>query len=275
MSDKALRVVDVRLTTIRENLAQRLNLEGVARVSRRCVSIDDVDILGTKSRVLQRLADALRLALRIGKNEVGGVGIHTVAEYFAINLRAALLRVAETFEDVNAPPFRDDDTVAIRVERTRRLRRILVMRERSLRVKRRKNTERMNTLGNAPRKRQVDFSQSELLHSLNQRRVSSRARSAQRIMRPRDPITQRYFPCGIIRDRSRIMVMRPVRAVVIILFDFVDLIFGLDVPVFRHADIDARGALIDAIPVQTRVRDRLADAIHGKASRARSATNFS
>ena len=44
---------------------------------------------------------------------------------------------------------------------------------------------------------------------------------------------------------------------------------------FRHADIDARGALIDAIPVQARVRDRLADAIHGKASRARSATNFS
>ena len=69
--------------------------------------------------------------------------------------------------------------------------------------------------------------------------------------------------------------MRPIRTVVIILLDFVNLILRLDVPVFRHPDIDADGAFIDAIPVQARVRDRLADAIHGKASRARAAANLS
>ena len=69
--------------------------------------------------------------------------------------------------------------------------------------------------------------------------------------------------------------MRPIRTVVIILLDFVNLILRLDVPVFRHTDIDADGAFIDAIPVQARVRDRLADAIHGKASSARAAANLS
>ena len=68
-------------------------------------------------------------------------------------LRAALLRVAETFENVHAAAFRDDDTVAIRVERSRSLRRIFVASKRSLRVKRRKYAERVNTLGDAPRKR--------------------------------------------------------------------------------------------------------------------------
>ena len=78
MSDKALRIVDVRLTTIRKNLAQRLDLEGVARVSCRCVRIYQVDFLRSKSRVLQRLTNALRLTFRVGKHEVRGVGVHTV-----------------------------------------------------------------------------------------------------------------------------------------------------------------------------------------------------
>ena len=93
-------------------------------------------------------------------------------------------------------------------------------------------------------------------------------------MRSSDAKRKRDLACRIVRYRPRIVVVRPVRAVIIVLFDLVYFVFRFDVAMLRHADIDADGILRKGLPIKPGIRNRFADAKRRDTPRSRAASNF-
>ena len=274
VSDETLRIINIRLFRRAEDVAQRFDFDNVAGVRRGRVRVDDIDFLRRQSGSRQRLRNALRLTLGVRENEVGRVAVHRVSDDFAVNFRAPFFRVREAFENVNATAFRDDDAVAVDVERSRRFRRIVVFRERVLSVERGENPERMDTFRNAPRQRDVDFAESELLDALNNPGVPRSAGGPERVVRPGDSVPKRNFARRVVRDGARVVVVRPIRAIVIVLLNLVNFVFRLDVAVFGNADVNADRVFADVFPIEPGVGDRLPDAVNREAPGAGASAQF-
>ena len=68
--------------------------------------------------------------------------------------------------------------------------------------------------------------------------------------------------------------MRPKLRVVVVPLQFIDLVFGFDVPVFGHTHVNTDPRTIGVFPVDSRVIDRLMGAINTDTSRPRSPPHF-
>src|SRR5438874_8626660 len=111
-----------------KNLLDRFCLADVAKTGRSGVGVDVIDVAGRDLRVIQRLLHGARRASAVFRRGGHVVGIRrkSVAGELTINLRAALLRVFELFDNGNARAFADDETVAGAIEWARRALRFVV-----------------------------------------------------------------------------------------------------------------------------------------------------
>src|SRR5690606_34963559 len=101
---------------------------------------------------------------------------------------------------------------------------------------------------------------------LDDARVPSGTCSADRVVRAGDTEVQRDFPGRIVGDRARVVVMRPTTRVVIEPLDDVDLVFGLNIAVFGHADVDTHARFVRVFPLDAGVGDRLVGGVDADAA---------
>jgi hypothetical protein len=118
MPDEALGIVEPGRLTFAKNLSEGIALLNVAAGGPRGMGTDDVDLVGCQPGTLQRLLHALRLALGVGHDKVGGVGVHGVPHDFAVDGRIPRHGVLPPLEDEDGSPFGHDDAVAATVKRT-------------------------------------------------------------------------------------------------------------------------------------------------------------
>ncbi len=104
--------------------------------------------------------------------------------------------------------------------------------------------------------------QPQLLGTLNQTGITSGTGGADRVVRTGDPHVQGDFTSRIVGDRSRIVVMRPEFGVVIKIADLVDFVFGFDVAVLGHADVDTDAIVVDVGPVHTGTGNGFIGTVH-------------
>ena len=90
-------------------------------------------------------------------------------------------------------------------------------------------------------------------------------------MRPGDAQVQRDFAGRIIGDGPRIVVVRPIARVVVVALELVNLVFGLDVAVLGHAEVNADAALVDRRPIEPRVFHGFVGRINADAAGPRAA----
>src|SRR6185436_20990313 len=92
--------------------------------------VDVVDVARRDASVVDRLLHAARGALpaRRRRRNVERVGARAVADHLAEDAGAARLRMVERLEDQNPRAFRDDEAVAVAIERTARPLRLVVPR---------------------------------------------------------------------------------------------------------------------------------------------------
>src|SRR5262245_39093461 len=126
MADKALGVVDHGLPLARKHATQRVALLYVAARRGRGVRAHQIDLVRVEPGAPQRELHAAGLLAGVRQHKVAGVTVHRIADQLPVYLRAATAGVVEPLEDVRAATLRDDDTVAILVEWSRRLSRIVV-----------------------------------------------------------------------------------------------------------------------------------------------------
>ena len=88
------------------------------------------------------------------------------------------------------------------------------------------------------------------------------------------PIMERNFAGWVVGDGTRVMMMRPVRTVVIVLFDLIYLVFGFNVSMFRNANINADVILWNVFPINSAIFQRFSDAVDRQTARASSAPKF-
>ena len=210
----------------------------------------------------------------IGQHEIAGVAVHRVADELAVDLRAAALGVVEPLQHVHAAAFGDDDAVAIHVERPRGLRRIFVRGQRPLAREAGENAECVNALRDAAGQGHVALAQPQHLGALNHARVAGGTGRADRVVRPGDAHVERDFAGRVVGHGARIVVVRPELRVVVVALDLVDFVFGLDVAVLGHADVDADPLAIDVRPIEPRIGHRFLRTINADAAGPRAAADF-
>ena len=233
---------------------------------------DDIDLLGRQAGPFESQLHALRLPLGVGQHEVGRVGVHRVADDLAVDLRAARLRVAQPLQHEHAAAFGHDDAVAVQVEGPGGLRRVVVFGQRALAAKAGKDPERVDALRHAAGQRHVALAQPQHLHALDQPGVARGTGGPDRVVRAGDPQVQRDLAGRVVGHGARVVVVRPELRVVVVPFEFEDLVLGLDVAVLGHAQIDADPRRVDVRPIESRVVDRLVGAVHADAAGAGAAT---
>ena len=227
-----------------------------------------------ESRPPQGQVDALGLTLGIGQHEIGGVAVHGVADHLAVDFGAAGPGVAEPLQHEHAAALGHDDAVAVGVEGPGRLGRVFVLGQRPLAMETGENAERVNAFRNAAAQRNVAIAQPEHLDALDDARVAGGTGGAQRVVRPGDAHVQRNLAGRIVGHGSRIVMVRPVLRVVVVTLEQIDLVLGLDVAVFGHADVDADGRAVDVFPVEARIGHGLVGAIDADAAGAGAAANL-
>jgi len=267
VSDETLGVVEQRGTALAERATQGKTFLHVAGRGSRGVRADDVDLVRVDSGPPQRQFHALGLPIRMRKHKVIGVAIHRVADDLAVDPSSSSARVRQSLEHEQAPPFRNDNAVAIRVERARGLGRVFVAGQGPLAVETGKDAERANALRHPAANRQVALAQAKHLHALDDSRIARRTGRPQRVVRPGDPEVQRDLSGRVIGHRSRIVMVRPELRVVAEFFELVDLVFGLDVAVFGHADVNSHVCLVDIVPINAGIVDGLMRAVDSDAPR--------
>src|SRR5437762_11348398 len=111
-----------------KNLFDRFCFADVAQTGGSGVGVDVIDVAGRDLRVIQRLLHGPRGASAVFRRGGHVVGIRrkSVAGELTINLRAALLRVFELFDNGNARALADDETVPVEIEWARRALRFVV-----------------------------------------------------------------------------------------------------------------------------------------------------
>ena len=263
MADIAFRIIKIRLRAcLVKHFPQRIAFLRVACGRARRMGVDDMDVLRLQARPRDGATDAFRLPLWIRQHHVAGVRIVAPSCNFAVNLCATRFCAIKPFQDEHRAAFGDHDAVAVAVERTARLRRVVMMRKRRLAGERREDAERVRTFRNATCQRHIHFSQKELLCALHDAEIARRARRANRVMRPRDAQIDRHFASGIVRDGARVVIMRPIFRVVVVLADFIHFAFRLDIAVLRDADEHACPILrVVLLQIHAGIRQRLMDAV--------------
>src|SRR5271163_2927843 len=98
---------------------QRPRFDHVAQRRRRAVRVDVADIGRVELGILESGSHHAERAVAVGRGlrDVVRVARHAVANDFGKNIRVALLRVLERFEDQNPRPFANDKSIAPRIER--------------------------------------------------------------------------------------------------------------------------------------------------------------
>src|SRR5205814_312629 len=119
---------DGNFILLAKDLFDRLRFADVAKTGRRGVGVNVIDVAGRDLRVIQRLLHGPRGASAVFRRGGHVVGIRrkSVAGELTINLRAALLRVFELFDNGNARALADDETVTVAIEWARRALRFVV-----------------------------------------------------------------------------------------------------------------------------------------------------
>src|SRR6266436_3148378 len=113
---------------VAKNFFDRLGFTDIAKTGRSGVGVDVVDVVRRNLRVIERQLHGPRGASAVfrRRGHVVGVGGKSITGELTIDLRAALLRVFELFDNGNARAFADDETVAVPIERARRALRFVV-----------------------------------------------------------------------------------------------------------------------------------------------------
>src|SRR5258708_12974599 len=104
---------------VAKNFFDRLSFADIAKTGGSGVGVDVIDVAGRNLRVIERELHGARrtsAVLRRGGHVVG-IRRKSVAGELTIDLRAALLPVFELFDDGNARPLADDETVTVAIER--------------------------------------------------------------------------------------------------------------------------------------------------------------
>src|SRR5690606_21970610 len=134
---------------------------------------------------------AFDLPLGVGQDEVGGVAVDAVANNLAVNLGAPGLGIAQPFQHVNATAFGHHDTVAVAIERPRRLVGIVVVRQGPLALETGEIPRGVDAFGNAARQGQVAFAQPEHLHALDHAQVAGGTGGPDGVVRSGDSQVER------------------------------------------------------------------------------------
>src|SRR5437762_9556910 len=119
---------DGNFILLAKDLFDRLRFADVAKTGRRGVGVNVIGVAGRDLRVIQRQLHGPRGASAVFRRGGHVVGIRrkSVAGELTINLRAALLRVFELFDNGNARALADDETVTVAIEWARRALRFVV-----------------------------------------------------------------------------------------------------------------------------------------------------
>src|SRR5690625_1602077 len=235
---------------------------------------DKINIFRLHLAPLKSVLHALRLPLAVRQNVIGSVGIDAISENFAVNFCSARQSILQPFENVKTASFADDNPVAIAVERSACLGRILMMSECSLAFKSRKNPKCMDTFTHAAADCEIDLIEPQHLDRLDQTGISGRAGRADRIMRTSDLQIDRDFASRIVGNRSRIVVMRPVTSIIIKLGNIVDLVLGFDVSMFGQSDVNPDTILFLVFPIDPGIAKSFVRTVNSDASGTRPDPNL-
>src|SRR5262249_51088366 len=103
--------------SVAPELAQALELDGVAPRSSRGVAFDQVDVAGAPACLFVSLAHRAKLSFRAGRQKIA---VHIVGKADsrddAVDVVTVRLRVAQTFEHEHPSPLTDDQAIGLRVE---------------------------------------------------------------------------------------------------------------------------------------------------------------
>ena len=135
----------------------------------------------------------------------------------------------------------------------------------------REDPEGADRLRHAAREREVDLAEAQELRAVDQPEVAGRARAAEAIGRALQAEVERDLAGRVVRDRARVVMVRPVRQVELVLRDLVDLVLGLDVAVLGDAREDADPLTVVARELEPGVLHGLVRAVHRDRARARAA----
>ena len=179
-----------------------VQLSHVAHRRRSAVRIDQVDILGFEARIVDRIAHRLACTEPFGMRcgQVVSVGAHAAAGYFGINLGPACLGVLILFEDQRTGTFTDHEPVAVRVERTRCVRRIVIAGRKGLHGVESPYSGRVDSGFRATGHNDVGTSQTDVGHRIDHRVVRRRACGNRTIVRPPETVFHRNLAGAHIRD---------------------------------------------------------------------------
>ena len=214
-----------------------------------------MDVLRLHAGTLEGHVDALGLALRVGQDGVGGVGIDAPAGDLGDDAGTAGEGVVEALEDVDGAAFGDDDTVAVLVEGTGGLGGVFMGAERPLVLEAGEDAEGVNRFGDAAGEGDVDLAELQHLGGLDEAGVARGAGGADGVMRAGDAHVHRDLAGRVVRHGAGVVMVRPVFGVVAELGDIVNLVLGLDVPVLGDAEVDADAGLVDFVPVEAGVAE--------------------
>ena len=120
----------------------------------------------------------------------------------------------------------------------------------------------------------IALAEQQLLGTLNQSRVAGRTGGTDRVVRSGDAHVQGDLAGRVVGHGARIVMVRPNTGVVVVLFDLVDFIFGLDVAMLGNTDIHPHALAVEVLPVEPRVGNRLVRAVNADAAGAGATTNF-
>ena len=107
---------------------------------------NDVDLIRLQSGSTQRQLYAFGLPFGVRQDKVGCVGIHRIPDELAVDSGTTSFGVAQSFQHIQATPLGHDNPVAVDIERSRRLGRIVVSCQGVLAVEAGKNPKRVNAL---------------------------------------------------------------------------------------------------------------------------------
>ena len=148
------------------------------------------------------------------------------------------------------------------------------MAKRPLAVEAGEDAEGVNALRHAAAQGDVAIAQPQHLHALDDAGIARGAGGAERVVRAGDAQVQRNLAGRVVGHGARVVVVRPELRVVVVALQQVDLVLGLDVAVFGHADVDADGRAVDVFPIEAGVGDGLVGAEDADAAGAGAAADF-
>ena len=95
----------------------------------------------------------------------------------------------------------------------------------------------------------IDFAKLQHLSTLDNAQVAACTGSANAVVGSGNPRIEGDLTGGVVGHCARVVVVRPIGQIVVVLRNFVDLLFGLDVAVLGGADVDTNALAANRIQV--------------------------